>query len=73
MDQYEKVIDEPIKIELDVGVGVEMLALIKQSAKYSGTKRLSVWARHTFLDRLCREGFLRHPAMNYQNQNPESK
>ena len=59
-----------IKQELSVGITEEIAASLKVAADFTEIKP-SQFGRIAIIEKLCRDGFMRHPGLN--SQNPEGK
>jgi hypothetical protein len=59
-----------IKSEMSVGLTPEIESALKVATDFVGMKP-SQFGRQAILEKLCREGYLRRPGMNYLN--PDAK
>jgi hypothetical protein len=57
-----------IKSEMSVGLTPEIEAALQVAVEFVGMKP-SQFARQAILEKLVREGFMRHPGMVFQNNN----
>lgn len=61
-----------VTLEMTVGLTKPIRDALEIATEFSGTKA-SQYVRQAALERLVREGFLRHPGMNHVNGIPEIK
>jgi hypothetical protein len=55
-----------IKQEISVGMSDEIAEALEAATKFTEIKA-SQFGRIALVEKLCREGYLRHPGVNYQN------
>ena len=58
-----------IKRDIAVGVTDEILAALENAVAFSGIKS-SQYARIALVEKLCREGFMQHPGINWRQKKP---